>query len=43
MEWFRLKERLIVFKKSSIDLAAIIKEVITEDKEMEISDEYANN
>lgn len=36
MERFRLEERLIVFTKIPTDLAAIIKEVITEDKGMEI-------
>lgn len=43
MEWFRLKERLIVFTKTPADLAMIIKDVITEDKGMEISDEYADD
>lgn len=42
MDRFQLKERLIVFTKIPIDLAAIIKEVITEDQDMEISDEYTN-
>jgi hypothetical protein len=41
MELFWLEERLIVFAKIPTDLAAIIKEVITEDKGMEISDKYA--
>lgn len=43
MERFQLKERLIVFTKIPTDLAAIIKEVITEDQGMAISDEYAND
>lgn len=43
MEWFQLKERLIVFTKIPTDLAAIIKEVIPEVQGREISDEYAND
>lgn len=43
MEWVQLKERLIVFTKIPTDLAAIIKDVISEDQGMEISDEYASD
>lgn len=43
MDRFQLKERLIVFTKIPTDLAAIIKEVITEDRGTEISDEYTNH
>lgn len=43
MERFQLKERLIVFTKIPTDLAAMIKDVISEDQDMEISEEYASD